>query len=128
MRLFAVCFLFFLPALLNAQEIIKLYPGKAPGSEQWNWEEKEILPAPGIRLAYNVTEPVLLVYPAPAAKANGTSVIIVPGGGFHILSIDSEGIDVAKWLNERGVTAFVLKHRLVKIIGDNPFALRVFRT
>ena len=114
--------IFFLPSLITAQEIIKLYPGKAPGSEQWNWEEKEILPAPGIRLAYNVTEPVLLVYPAPAAKANGTSVIITPGGGFHILSIDSEGIDVAKWLNERGVTAFVLKHRLVKIIGDNPFA------
>ena len=45
--------------------------------------------------------------------ANGTAVIICPGGGFHALSINSEGVDVAKWLNDKGVTGFVLKYRLV---------------
>ena len=44
--------------------------------------------------------------------------MICPGGGFHALSINSEGIDVAKWLAARGVAAFVLKYRLVKT-GDN---------
>jgi len=45
--------------------------------------------------------------------SNGTSVIIAPGGGLYALSIESEGTAVAKWLNEQGITAFVLKYRLV---------------
>ena len=44
---------------------------------------------------------------------NGTSVIVAPGGGLYALSIKSEGTDVAKWLNKKGITAFVLKYRLV---------------
>jgi acetyl esterase/lipase len=107
---------------LSAQETIKLYPGKAPGSEQWDWQEKENTSIPGIRLLYNVVEPVLLYYPAKDNKASGASIVIAPGGGFHILSIDSEGIEVAKWLNEIGISAFVLKYRLVRSLTDNPFA------
>jgi hypothetical protein len=37
-----IIFLFF-PSLINAQEIIKLYHGKAPGSENWDWQEKDNL-------------------------------------------------------------------------------------
>ncbi|MGW8317120.1 MAG: alpha/beta hydrolase, partial [Bacteroidales bacterium] len=44
---------------------------------------------------------------------NGTAVIIAPGGGLYGLSINSEGVDAAQWLVARGVTAFVLKYRLV---------------
>ena len=40
------------------------------------------------------------------------AVIIAPGGAFHALAVGHEGADVAKWLNEKGVTAFVLKYRL----------------
>jgi acetyl esterase/lipase len=47
--------------------------------------------------------------------------VVAPGGAFHIISIENEGINVAKWLNERGITAFVLKYRLVKMLTDNPF-------
>jgi acetyl esterase/lipase len=107
---------------LNAQEAIKLYPGKAPGSESWNWEEAESTPYPGINLRYNVTEPVLLYYPADKAKANGTSMIIAPGGGFRFLSINYEGTDVAKWLNQLGVSAFVLKYRVVRSFTNDPLA------
>ena len=57
-----------------------------------------------------VTRPVMEVYPAP--KPNGTAVVIAPGGGFSILAIEHEGRDVAKWMNERGVTAFVLRYRV----------------
>lgn len=105
----------------SAQEVIKLYPGKAPGSETWNWTEKETNPFPNNRMLYNVSEPVLLHYPAPKEKANGTSIIVAPGGAFHILSIDNEGTRVAEWLNERGISAFVLKYRVVKSQTDNPF-------
>ncbi|MDI1322051.1 MAG: alpha/beta hydrolase [Algoriphagus sp.] len=111
----------FLGFQLNAQQVISLYQGKAPGSESWNWEEKETTPMPNNRMLYNVVEPTLIVYPAPKDKANGTSVIVAPGGAFHILSIDSEGIEVAKWLNERGITAFVFKYRVVRSLTDNPF-------
>ncbi|MBY0482106.1 MAG: alpha/beta hydrolase fold domain-containing protein [Chitinophagaceae bacterium] len=104
-----------------AQESIKLYPTKAPGSESWNWQEKSgYSNVFKTELVYNVTEPTLLVYPAPKNIATGTSVIIAPGGGFQTLSINSEGIDVAKWLNGKGVTCFVLKYRLAKSNTDDP--------
>lgn len=106
---------------VQSQQVIKLYPGAAPGSESWNWTEKEF-GSSGSRVLYNVSEPVLLHYPAPKDKANGTSVIVAPGGAFHILSIDNEGIRVAEWLSSLGVEAFVLKYRLVKSESDNPFA------
>ena len=104
------------------QQVIKLYPGKAPGSENWNWEVKEFTPMPNNRMLFNVTEPTLTIYPAAQGKGNGTSIIVAPGGAFHILSIDSEGHDVAKWLSARGITAFVLTYRVVKSSGPNPFA------
>jgi len=64
----------------------------------------------------NVTDPSLEVF--LPARGNGTAVIIAPGGGFHALSINSEGNDVAAWLNARGVTAFVLRYRLVPSGAD----------
>jgi acetyl esterase/lipase len=104
------------------QQVIKLYPGKAPGSENWNWEVKEFTPMPNNRMLFDVSEPTLTIHPAAPGKGNGTSIIIAPGGAFHILSIDSEGDDVAKWLSARGITAFVLTYRVVKTNGPNPFA------
>jgi acetyl esterase/lipase len=57
-----------------------------------------------------VKSPVLEVY--PAARPNGTAVVVAPGGGFSILAIEHEGREVAKWLNGLGVTAFVLRYRV----------------
>jgi len=106
----------------QAQTSVKLYNGKAPGSESWTWTEATTEPGTfGMRFVYNVVEPELLLYPAPKDKANGTSVIVAPGGAFHILSIDSEGIEVAQWLNSKGITAFVLKYRLVHSLTNDPF-------
>jgi len=76
------------------------------------------LPSPGGRILHNITQPSLTVFPAPAGAANGAAVIIAPGGGFHILSFDNEGIAVAQWLAARGVTAFVLKYRLNETPAD----------
>lgn len=66
----------------------------------------------GGRVVRNVTNPSLTPYFPDPAKANGTAVIIAPGGGFMMLSIDNEGHDVARWLADRGIAAFVLKYRL----------------
>ncbi len=67
----------------------------------------------------NVSSPSLLVYRPEPGKENGTAVVIAPGGGFHLLSMDNEGTDVAEWLNGLGITAFVLKYRLVPT-GEDP--------
>lgn len=107
--------------LAYSQVRIPLYSGKAPGSESWDWKEAESSSNGfNTRLVYNVVEPSITAYFPEKSKANGTSVIIAPGGAFHILSIDSEGIDVAKWLNQRGITAFVLKYRVVHILSNDP--------
>lgn len=121
MRYIFSLFFFVLISTLHAQQVVKLYPGKAPGSEHWDWKEGESTPFPQIKLVYNITEPVLLYYPAPKEKSNGTAVIIAPGGGFHFLAINHEGIDVAKWLNRLGVSAFILKYRVVRSFTDNPY-------
>ena len=98
----------------RAQDAIRLYPGAAPGSENWTHEEKEYFsPVFNTQVVTNVVHPTLTRYAPAPENANGTAVIICPGGGFHALSINSEGVDVAKWLNDKGVTGFVLRYRLV---------------
>src|SRR5579864_2236122 len=99
-------------------KVIPLYPGAAPGSENWNYEEKETIgPQDTLRRISDITHPTLTAYFADPALANGTAVIVCPGGGFRYLAIDHEGTDVAHWLNSLGVTAFVLKYRVMRT-GD----------
>lgn len=94
-----------------AQEIIDLPFTKNP-EVTWNTEEKEYYSDIWeTKVITNVSVPQLEIYKAD--NPNGTSVIVAPGGGLYGLSIESEGRDVAKWLNEHGITAFVLKYRLV---------------
>lgn len=108
--------------LLNAQpEIVNLYDGNPPGSESWIWKEKELyMESINLKLVYNVSKPTLTAFPADPEVANGTAIIICPGGAFQFLSIESEGFEVARWLNQKGVTAFVLKYRLTQSLTDSP--------
>lgn len=86
----------------------------------------------------SIHSPSLLVYLAPKGKATGAAIIIAPGGGHRFLSIDTEGTNVAEWLNSVGVTAFVLKYRLAKeegstyriddAVADAQQAIRIVRT
>ncbi|MGI4742059.1 MAG: alpha/beta hydrolase [Janthinobacterium lividum] len=105
----------------QAQQVIPLYAGKAPGSESWTWQEAESSTNLfKTRVVYNVAVPTLTAYLPSKGLATGTAVIICPGGGFHTLSIDSEGNEVAKWLQAKGVAAFVLKYRLVHSLTNDP--------
>jgi acetyl esterase/lipase len=82
-----------------------------PAGEEWYVPEGNIhLKTPSEKWVRKVMRPVVEVY--PAATPNGTGVIIAPGGGFAFLAIGYEGRDVARWMNERGVTAFVLRYRV----------------
>lgn len=100
---------------LATPEIIPLWPDGAPGTEDWSQQESE-MHLPLFNQPYivrNITQPTLLAYLPDPAIANGTAVIVCPGGGHQFLSIESEGTDVARWLNARGVAAFVLKYRVI---------------
>jgi len=99
---------------LNAQEIVKLYPGVIPGSKPAPATFKEIAPVgdDGIIRVSKVSEPTLTVFLPSKEKATGAAVIICPGGGYGILAINHEGYNVAKRFNDVGVAAFVLKYRL----------------
>jgi len=104
--------------LIAQQKVIQLYKGVAPGSESWTYTEKfdsSLMP-----LVYNVSQPTLTVYAPDPKIANGTAVILCPGGGFYILDMKNASVDVAKWLNEKGITVFLLKYRLAQIFNDKP--------
>jgi acetyl esterase/lipase len=101
------------PLMLHAQQQeIPIWPGTAPGSENWTYKEVDYLSKSGAKMVRNVAKPTLTVYRANPARANGTAVIVCPGGGFRTLSFQNGGYDVGQWLSERGVTAFLLKYRL----------------
>ncbi|HEY1054339.1 MAG TPA: alpha/beta hydrolase [Emticicia sp.] len=110
-KLFLMLFAMTLMSNLYAQnETILLYTGTAPGSTGKQVPE-DSKTSDGITRVKDVTQPALIVYPAKK-KTTDATVIICPGGGYGILAIDHEGYDIAKWFNERGMTAFVLKYRL----------------
>src|SRR5271169_7213054 len=89
----------FLATLGSAQEVIPLYPVTAPGSTQENYPEKEYFSKIwNTEVVTNLTKPSLTVFKPSPELRNGTAVVICPGGGFMALSINSEGIDVAKYL------------------------------
>jgi acetyl esterase/lipase len=81
----------------NAQTVIPLYDGNIPNSK------------PGISKS---AEPTLTVYQPAKKKANGTALIVCPGGGYSSVVMKKEGDDIAKFFTEWGITAFVLKYRL----------------
>jgi len=101
-----------------SQEIIKL-PYTTPKDVTYEGEEKMYFSKRWNKpVISNVSKPTMEVFRPDASINNGTSVIIAPGGALYALSINSEGTDVAKWLNKKGITAFVLKYRLVPTKGD----------
>jgi len=105
-------------SVVNDPLTISLWPDGAPGSESWTQIETESSTATMPRVIRNVTQPTLTAYLPDPVDANGAAAIVCPGGAFHILAIDHEGIEVAQWLAARGVAAFVLKYRLLPT-GEN---------
>lgn len=95
-------------------DAIELGTGPLPGAknaEAWHRQY-------GSQFARNVTVATLTPFLPDPAKANGTAVIVAPGGGFRSLSMQNEGWDVARALADRGVAAFVLKYRLNQTPAD----------
>jgi len=112
-----------------APQVVYLYPavdtapvGAAGAAETVRVTEK------GEHVVSNVHRPSLAVYlPVKSpGTAKRTGVIVLPGGGYRELWMDHEGVNVARFLNQQGIAAFVLKYRLPKaensrytILGDS---------
>ncbi len=104
--------------------VLKLWPEGAPEKSTVVIEPEKRLEPKGpndvLRIT-NVSEPTLTVY--RPENANGTAVIVCPGGGYGILAIEHEGTQVCEWLNSLGVTAVLLKYRVPvrnKVPGVEP--------
>ncbi len=91
-------------------------PAKGPEKDQSKPGEGLVAGKPLIRLG-NVWEPTLSVYKPAPEKDTGASVLVCPGGGYHILALDLEGTEVCEWLNSIGVTGVVLKYRVPRREG-----------
>jgi lysophospholipase L1-like esterase/acetyl esterase/lipase len=122
MRIYLLLILtLFSAAYSFGQEVIQLYSKRPPGSENWTWSEAiNDKNAWNTRVVYNVSQPTLTAFLPDPKRATGSAVVIAPGGGFHALSIDSEGNDVAEWLVSKGIAAFVLKYRVVHSETTDP--------
>lgn len=68
--------------------------------------------APGATGTSDEDKPAVIPFVPEKSKQNGTAVLVIPGGGFTIRAVDHEGVLVAQWLKERGITAFLLRYRL----------------
>src|SRR5262245_19615304 len=91
---------------------IPLWPDGAPGSENKTAREIIAESASGEISVSSIHRPSLTPYLPEKEKATGTAMLVIPGGGHRVLAITHEGYNVAEWLRERGIAAFVLKHRL----------------
>ena len=99
-----------------------IWPGEAPGlqavpgPETVTVSEKLLAGKPATAIT-NVTRPTMTAY-APAGKNTGAAVVVIPGGGFHILAIDLEGTETCDWLTSRGITCVLLKYRVPSLPYD----------
>jgi acetyl esterase/lipase len=97
---------------------VLLWLNGAPGSEGKTAAETVRINENGEHIVSGVHRPSITPYLPPTDKATGTAVIIAPGGGHRELWMDHEGYNVARWLSEHGVAAFVLKYRLARQSGS----------
>jgi endo-1,4-beta-xylanase len=106
-------------APVNPHAAVVLWANGAPGSEGKTAPEVVSPPnADGEHTVTTVNNPSIAPYLVRGARTPVAAVIVMPGGGHYMLSIDHEGYDVAKYLSGHGVAAFVLKYRLAREKGS----------
>lgn len=114
MKRLATLLLFVSSSVFAAEPVVvKLWPGGAPEKPGVKIEAEKDVPkksADDVRRITNVTEPMITVF--KPEKANGTAVLVCPGGGYRILAYEHEGSQVCEFLNKHGVTGILLKYRV----------------
>jgi len=122
----AACLALALPARAQSPAF-DVWPGAAPGSEHATQVEVvSPFPTGAFQVVRNVTRPTLQVFQPAPGTATGAAVIVAPGGGFRFLTMQAEGVDVARALTAHGVTVFVLKYRTIETPVDDRQLWREF--
>lgn len=103
---------------------IPIWPGIAPGSEDWTFSERVTEGPGGSKVYSNVVTPTLTAYLPEKSRANGAAIILCPGGAMRMLGF-AEPERTAEWLNSRGIAAFILKYR---VVPDTPPAAGAARS
>jgi acetyl esterase/lipase len=97
-------------ATMAQNQVLPLWEGDPPNYRDTG--EETIIENRDILVVSNVQKPEIAVYLPAKRNATGEAVVICPGGGYHVLAYDWEGIDIASWLNSKGIAAIVLTYRL----------------
>lgn len=106
-------FLLYNLEIIAQDQVINLWQGKIPNAiDAINYKENNIIIENDAIRIQKVTNPTLSIFFPSKEKANGSSIVICPGGGYARLAFEHEGIKIAKWFTDLGFTSFVLKYRL----------------
>lgn len=105
--LFVILLSFLFMSNLTAQTVVSLWDGNPPTSN--TLMEEEVVVNGSVS---GVSNPDIRIYLPDTTKRKNIAIIICPGGGYARLAIDHEGAQFAKWLNDQGITAVVLKYRM----------------
>jgi acetyl esterase/lipase len=106
----------------NGLKQIPIWPGDAPnmkGELLKTRETVEVTKAPDLvagspwTAIHDVTVPTMTIFP-PRGQNTGVSMVVFPGGGFHVLAIDLEGTEICDWLVTKGIACVLLKYRVPK--------------
>ncbi|HEX2860251.1 MAG TPA: alpha/beta hydrolase [Lacunisphaera sp.] len=126
---FSIFLLLVAPALAAPSDPISLWPGTVPGETRTFPAETDINKPTDTLIAgrpiirwTNVQQPTLTIYRPDPAKDTGATVVVAPGGGYHILALDLEGTEICEWLNSIGVTGVLLKYRVPARPGRERYA------
>jgi len=107
-----ILFLFFGNLSSSAQTIIPLFRDSIPNSIPNSMREDTVNWGGKFGGYRNTSKPTLEIYLPLKQQANGTAVIICPGGGYRFVSYQEEGLNIAKEFVQNGTAAFILKYRL----------------
>jgi acetyl esterase/lipase len=108
------------PPLPPGAPVELLWPKGAPGAHGRGNEDAD--------------QPAMSLHLPPKDRATGGAVVVYPGGGYATQAMGHEGADIAAWLNERGVAAFVVRYRLghryrhPAPLDDGKRAVRILRS
>lgn len=111
--LISIFFLSVCAAKAQQGEVVHIWPGNVPGEKSVK-HPAELYPdsSGNVVRVTNITDPVMTVFRPEAKNNTGMAVIVCPGGGNKYLALNSEGDEIAAWLNTLGITAFVLQYRV----------------
>ena len=118
--LLGACLFGAMAAAAHQPEVVPLWPNGAPGFEDRRNEPERVSGGS----VSNIHNPSITVFLPPKDKANGAAVLICPGGGHRQLVFNAEGVEPARYWNDLGVAAFVLKYRLPRE-PDSPYSLKI---